>query len=302
MIDTARKTADVSPAAERAAKAPDAAPAPLAGGAPFRFALVADLHFGSVPDGLAAALHDDLAESAPDLVIIAGDLTLRARSREFDAAREWLDALKTEKMVLPGNHDLPYVNLWERFFNPYRRFSALGGGPLEPVYDAGAVVIAGLNTTRSWQPHLKWQEGVARPRGVAAAVERLSGGAPQTFRAVVSHHPLSLGANAPPYVRPAIGAEAAVNALTDAGAELFMSGHVHRGFAHAFEAAGAPRIALGAPTALSNRLRGEPNGYWLAEIGADQMRFLLRRRGEARFGLERDITFPRRAQSHMNAK
>lgn len=261
--------------------------------APFSFALVADLHFGSVPDGLAAALLDDLEAGAPDLVIVAGDLTMRARAREFDAAREWLTALKPKTMVLAGNHDLPYVNIWERFFNPYKRFAAVSGAATEPVYHSDAAVIAALNTTRSWQPHLLWQEGVARRKSVVSAAATLAIAPPEVFRAVVSHHPLWLGLHAPAYVRPAIGAGRAVRALSLAGAELYMSGHVHRGFAHAFEAEGRTSVAVGAPTALSNRLRGEDNGYWRVRVQGGEIALTLRRRQGANFFDELQPRFAR---------
>jgi 3',5'-cyclic AMP phosphodiesterase CpdA len=253
----------------------------------FDFALVADLHFGSVPDGLAAALLDDLSRTPLDLVIVAGDLTMRARRREFDAAREWIGAIKTKTMVLVGNHDLPYWNLWERFVTPYRRFTRSAGTEPEPVFENGAAVIASLNTTRSWQPHLAWQEGVARKLSVLTAAEKLVTATPPVFRAIASHHPLWRGPKTPSYVRPAIGGGKAVGALAEVGAELFMSGHVHRGFVDMFEAGGRKCVALGSPTALSARLRGEENGYWRVSVNAAEMAFTLRRRSGETFSDER---------------
>ncbi len=260
---------------------------------PFTIALIADLHFGTVPDGLAGALLDDIEAGAPDLVIVAGDLTMRARSREFEAAREWLGGVKSTTLVLAGNHDLPYVNLWERFADPYKRFLALSGVEAEPFYESDAVAVTGLNTTRSWQPHLRWQEGVARKSSVIAAGAKLSAANEQAFRCVVSHHPLWLGREAPAYVRPAIGAQAAVRTLASTGAELFMSGHVHRGFSHSFDVEGRTCVALGAPTALSSRLRGEGNGYWRISVGQREIGLTLRRRDRNMFYDENEIRFAR---------
>jgi len=259
----------------------------------FRLALIADLHFGSVPDGLAAALLTDIEAGDPDLIIVAGDLTMRARRREFDAARDWLRGMKAETMVLAGNHDLPYVNLWERFASPYKRFMAFTGAEAEPFYETEGASVVGLNTTRSWQPHLSWQEGIARSKSVIAAGAKLAAARPNTFRCVVSHHPLWLGPEAPRYVRPAIGAEAAVRTLAFAGAEVFMSGHVHRGFVHSFEIEGRTCIALGAPTALSSRLRGEENGYWRIAASDCDITLTLRRRRESAFFDEKEIRFMR---------
>lgn len=263
----------------------------------FRFSLVADLHFGSVPDGLAAALLSDIEADNPDLVIVAGDLTMRARRREFDAAREWLRSVDAQTMVLAGNHDLPYVNLWERFANPYKRFMAFTGADAEPFYETEGAAVVGLNTTRSWQPHLSWQEGIARKHSVIAGGAKLAAASPDAFRCVVSHHPLWLGPDAPVYVRPAIGAEVAVRTLAFAGAEVFMSGHVHRGFVHSFEIEGRTCIALGAPTALSSRLRGEENGYWRVKANESDITLTLRRRRETTFFDEKEISFARAKQA-----
>jgi 3',5'-cyclic AMP phosphodiesterase CpdA len=251
----------------------------------FTFAVVADLHFGTVPEGLAAALLDDLAGVAPDLVVIAGDLTIRARHREFVAAHEWMEALGRPLLLLPGNHDLPYFNLLERFTNPYRRYFSLANGALDPVHDDGRHIIAGLNTTRSWQPHWRWPEGVARRCDVEAVAARLNAARGGAFRAVFTHHPLIALPEVSRRIKPVLGGKSAVEALAASGAELLLSGHVHRSFVHEF-GAGRRILAVGAPTALSNRLRGEGNGYWVIRVAGSALALELRRSepGDRRFG------------------
>ncbi|MFY9874471.1 MAG: metallophosphoesterase, partial [Rhodomicrobium sp.] len=119
-----------------------------------KIALAADLHFGSVPEGLAEELRALIDGQKPDVVVIAGDLTLRARRREFEQAKVWLSAFEAPTLVLPGNHDLPYFNLVQRFRNPFHRYRhAANGTGLMPVIEREDGMVLGLNTTRPWQPH-----------------------------------------------------------------------------------------------------------------------------------------------------
>ncbi|RZM26056.1 MAG: metallophosphoesterase, partial [Sphingomonas sp.] len=82
---------------------------------------VSDVHFGR-EDASAIAWFDALVQAErPDAVVMTGDLTMRARRREFAAGLEWLQRLPVPVTVEVGNHDLPYWNLFDRFFRPYRR-------------------------------------------------------------------------------------------------------------------------------------------------------------------------------------
>jgi 3',5'-cyclic AMP phosphodiesterase CpdA len=228
-----------------------------------KLAFLADLHFGSVPLGLAEQLSEAIELEKPDLVVIAGDLTLRARRSEFEAAKRWLASLAPPALILPGNHDLPYWNLLQRFADPFHRFhKAAGTETLMPVAEEAGGFVLGFNTTRSWQPHLRWHEGVARRRDIIAAKQILSAVPNSCFKAVAAHHPLIPIAGMP-RVRPVRRAAMAIKAFGEAGVDLVMTGHTHRSFAIEIEAGGRPLIAVGAPTALSKRMRGEANGFWI---------------------------------------
>ncbi len=86
---------------------------------------ISDLHFG-LEDRIALAWFTQLVRAeCPDGVLITGDLTMRARTREFAAACDWIETLDLPVTVEVGNHDLPYFNPIERFFFPYRRFAPI---------------------------------------------------------------------------------------------------------------------------------------------------------------------------------
>ena len=103
---------------------------------------LSDLHFGRVdPDLAGEPLRDTGAQAlAPDVVVVSGDLTQRAKSEEFEAARAWLDTLPGPQIIVPGNHDISLYNVFRRFVE--------AAGPLPALHHRRSV--AGLSsTTRS---------------------------------------------------------------------------------------------------------------------------------------------------------
>ena len=261
-----------------------------------KIALAADLHFGSVPEGLAEELRAVIDAEKPDVVVIAGDLTLRARRREFEQARVWLSTFEAPTLVLPGNHDLPYFNLVQRFRNPFHRYKrAAGGADLMPVIECPDGMVLGFNTTRPWQPHLRWQEGTARLRDIEAAWAALSSTPAERFKAVAAHHPL-MKVPGFPRAEPVRRANPALSAFAACGVDLIMSGHIHQSYAIETEVAGRPMVAVGAPTALSSRMRGEANGFWMIESGDAAIDCTLWLRDERRFQPAPVVSFPRKAK------
>jgi len=86
---------------------------------------VSDLHFGRVNPAILSPLVAFIRGARPDLVAVSGDLTQRARTREYLAAREFLRSIPFPQIVVPGNHDVPLHNLFSRFvrsLDRYRRY------------------------------------------------------------------------------------------------------------------------------------------------------------------------------------
>ena len=71
-------------------------------------AQLSDLHCGSphfVPSLLDRAIVE-VNELRPDVVVVSGDLTGDGFRGEYELAREYLDQIDCERMlVIPGNHD-----------------------------------------------------------------------------------------------------------------------------------------------------------------------------------------------------
>jgi 3',5'-cyclic AMP phosphodiesterase CpdA len=221
---------------------------------------VSDVHFG-VED---MAAHDwfarAVARERPAAVICTGDITQRAKHREYAAARAWFGALGVPVLIEPGNHDLPYYNLAERFFTPFKRYDALAAAVAAPRPALDGVAIVPLRTTVSAQSRFPWSDGVVKPAAIAetvAELERLA--SDPRLKLITCHHPLMEGPPGAPG-NPTIGGDAAFLALARAGADAVLSGHVHNAFDLTFEVEGHPLRMIGAGT-LSTRLRGSGPSY-----------------------------------------
>lgn len=247
-----------------------------------RIAHLADLHFGSVPEGLAEALAADLAAISPTLIVIAGDLTLNASTEEFAAAKAWLDGLAPPRLVVPGNHDLRSWNLWDRFLAPYRRFDRALGVHRHEMLDLHDCVVFALDTTARWQPRLAWQEGRVRRRDAVELDRGLREAPSDKVKIIVAHHPFA-PVEGMPRARPVRRALNALDIFARREVALILSGHTHQSYVVPV-AHGARRLfAVGAPTALSKRRRGEENGYWIIDIEGRRVTLTLRLRNETAF-------------------
>ena len=218
---------------------------------------VSDVHFGR-EDAAAVAWFDALvASERPDAVIMTGDLTMRARRREFAAGARWLQSLEVPVTVEVGNHDLPYFNPIDRFFRPYRRFHAVEHLVERPL-DLPGVAIVPLVTTARFQWRLNWSKGHVAREALTAAVAQVAAVPDDRLVFVACHHPL-----VEPHTRMSAqterGAEA-LTALAAAGADAVLTGHVHDPFDIAHMLGGRTIRTIGAGT-LSTRTRTTPPSF-----------------------------------------
>ena len=87
---------------------------------------------------MVEAALDLAAAQAPDLVVLSGDITQRARRRQFAAARAFIERLSLPVLAVPGNHDIPLFNVFARALNPYGNYKRALGAVLEPVFETPA--------------------------------------------------------------------------------------------------------------------------------------------------------------------
>lgn len=225
-----------------------------------------DLHFGAED---SAALHwfaARVAAERPDAVIITGDLTMRARPREFDAALRWMAALDTPIHVEMGNHDMPYFNPVERMLRPYQRYQRMAATLDRPMTLTDTAVI-GLRTTSRAQWRLNWSKGVVRQSALRHTLHALDAAQDCPLRLVAAHHPLvETGTRGTALTH---GGNHALTALANAGARAVLSGHVHDPFDLMHQTRHGPIRMIGAGT-LSERLRSTaPSFNRLTIAGGD---------------------------------
>ena len=226
---------------------------------------ISDTHFGTERAPVVEALVALAARQRPELLVLSGDITQRARAAQFEAARRLVQRLGLPVLAIPGNHDIPLFDLWTRALRPYARYAAAFGDALAPVHASDQLLVLGVNTTRAWR-HKHGQLSAAQIEQVA---ERLAAAAPRQLRVVVVHQPVAVLTEAE-RVNLLRGHAAALVRWAAAGADLVMGGHIHLPYVQRLPGLARPMWAVQAGTAVSSRVRaGVPNSVNLLRWHAD---------------------------------
>lgn len=236
---------------------------------------ITDLHFGRITPGTVDQLEIEISRAAPDLCIISGDLTMRSRPREWREVRGFIDRLLVPAMVIPGNHDLPYVNLAERFMHPYHRFRKFISETLNPRYHDDQIAVMGVNTARSWVPHWTWKEGDFSVDQLEMAEDFFKKHGKGRFKIIFTHHPFM-----PPPEKPRTylvrHARRALRKFEELGIDLLLGGHLHLSYSGDISVFHTMIkrciLCVQASTATSSRLRnGVPDGFNIIETKRDHV-------------------------------
>lgn len=232
---------------------------------------LSDLHFGRADPRLVQPLITTIQALQPHAVVVSGDLTQRARSEQFRAAKAFLEALPKPRIVVPGNHDVPLWNFFLRFFNPLWGYTKHISDDPFPFFKDGEIAILGLNTARS----LTIKNGRINQAQLQLVKERFGPVEPGVVRILATHHPFDLPGGADP--DELVGrADLAMRSLAACRIDILLAGHLHRshtgGSFERYGIAGHNALVVGAGTALSDRRRGEENAFNVLEIAPPEVR------------------------------
>jgi 3',5'-cyclic AMP phosphodiesterase CpdA len=219
---------------------------------------------------------EDLHRFAPDVLIATGDLTQRARRKQFDEASRFLRSVPGARVVVPGNHDIaPAFHPVKRLFNPFQRYRQFVFPALDATYVDENLIVLGVNTAAPF----RWKEGVISTAQLDW-LERTAASFPSHFKVLASHHPLVQPVSSTLRGGHAVRGSRAISSLLErARIDLVLSGHLHE------TRSGPPDVSLTkthdtlivqASTATSTRLRGHANAYNQLFIEDDTIELRIR--------------------------
>lgn len=241
-----------------------------------KIAHISDIHFGAEDPKLVEILLEDLKTVKPRMVAVSGDLTQRAKTRQFKAAAQFLDRIKSPQIVIPGNHDISLFNIFRRFIRPLKHFLKHISDEECPIYQDSEIAVAGINSARS----LTWKSGRINRNQIALIKKKFKKIEPDTLKALVIHHNL-----VPPPGKKSqsfIGrAGLLLEAIGHVEIDLILAGHVHTAYSEIITPSGPHNftaVLASAGTAVSERRRGTPNSYNLIHIPKkDEMTVIIRK-------------------------
>jgi len=191
-----------------------------------RIVHLSDLHFGAHDEKLVDAVEWQVDKLKPDLVVVSGDFTQRARTDQFRQACEFLEGMRDrghEVLGVPGNHDVPLYDVLRRFLSPLARYRRFIDESLCPFVELRGVAVLGINTARS----LTFKDGRINRNQVDFIRETFARTSSEAMRILVTHHPLfSLQVGGE--MERAIGRqELALDAIEESGVDILLAGHNH---------------------------------------------------------------------------
>jgi 3',5'-cyclic AMP phosphodiesterase CpdA len=229
-----------------------------------QIAHIGDMHFGGLADiAVVEALERMLPDLRPDVIVIGGDLSQRARHGEFQRGRAFANLARETApvLVIPGNHD---VQWWRRPLIPfgkdavYEKYRGYFGADLTPTLTIpGGAIIASALTAHG----IAWGSLTPRLRDIAVKghlpkreMQRVQSvfaqAGPGLPRVLVVHHNVLRGE-----ISQRMGLarwRQAQRRIVEAGTDVVLCGHDHQEGAEMLDA----RVVVSTAGTLSTRARG----------------------------------------------
>ncbi|WP_133137441.1 metallophosphoesterase family protein [Legionella rowbothamii] len=230
---------------------------------------ISDLHFGMHDPDIIEPFIEDLALLKPEIIIISGDLTQRARAEQFQQLSEFLQRLGAPQLIVPGNHDIPMDNLFLRFYHPFKRFKTYVSPNLEMSYENEEVKILGVNSATPY----KVKDGILSAKTLTRINNHFSTNSTQ-LNILFFHHNLKYFSG---MHHPLNNATEFLEYLKESPIHVVCTGHLHYSNLKLItKKQGTPCALLHAGSLCCQRTRDENNSFYF--INTEQLRCSINRR------------------------
>ncbi|MBC7753166.1 MAG: metallophosphoesterase [Moraxellaceae bacterium] len=233
-----------------------------------RIAHISDPHFGANNPDVVQSLTTRLLELQPDLIIMTGDITQRARLDQFKAAHAFVESLKQfQWAVVPGNHDIPLYNLSRRFFAPYSHYETAFEGQIEKKIPLEQVQVFTFDSTSRF----RLVQGALSQKQIKDLVRKKL--IQTDVRIACFHHPV----DCPKRVDEKNllrNRDQVMKVFAETKMDLVLGGHIHDPFVtlsgERYPDIQRQSVISVAGTCLSWRTRaGAPNSFHLIDVDVD---------------------------------
>lgn len=254
---------------------------------------LSDLHFGPKFNAhLAELILRDIRDAKPDLTILSGDFTMRARVSEYEHAQAYLEQLPKPIFTIPGNHDQPLhaAGIAERLVSPWKQYEKYIHEAVDTVLTMPAIFVVGVNSN-----HRIFPGGIWSSTQRAFIEQAFRSAPPDACRIFVTHHHLEWNGKLRPFGTWFPTTQ--LNWLARLGVELILNGHTHIPL--------TTRTTQGiviaqAGTSMSTRVRhGHGNAYNRILIQPDALTVQVMSYDASadRFQKQSERTFPRQTSA-----
>jgi 3',5'-cyclic AMP phosphodiesterase CpdA len=229
---------------------------------------LSDIHFGKVNEAILSPLLQTIAALEPDIIVVSGDFTQRATKNQFAAAHQFIKKLpQVTQIFVPGNHDQPLFNLFDRVRDPLKKYRHFITSDTEPGYADDEVMILGINTTR----RSRMTDGMINRKQIERIEREFAAAHPKIVKIIVSHHPFDMPEGFPAW-RLVARAPLAMQAFAKAGVDVFLAGHFHKKYvgstASRYKIENHGALVVQSGTSASIRTRNEPPSFNVLSIDA----------------------------------
>ncbi len=216
---------------------------------------LSDMHIGTEDKKMLPVLVDIINKLNSEVIVISGDFTQRAKIPQYKIARDFIKQLTCKNILsVPGNHDIALYRIFERFLMPFDKYKKYISNNINPSFCNNDVAIIGINSATPYTI----QDGMVTDEQLKIMHDFFSKTAVMN-RIVVMHHNMIR----PEYHKVILNLETVIQALAESRVNYILAGHLHDVCIERIERdyIDYNMYAITAGTALSSRLRTQPNSF-----------------------------------------